>query len=178
MTLRRIVMSCSHILMLHYDVIRDVTRHVRQGYKRAWCCIMGEFLVQLSLGKEVYVHAWIDVLPHPHWESLLPSNITDWVVITRLCVPVPAYAPLHLRTARECHVLPKEYCLYRTIMPFGWCLCALLIELLFTSPEVYRCCHNTHISALCTSHIYDHEHELDYRMKPFTGLDASPLLEL
>ena len=27
-------------------------------------------------------------------------------------------------------------------------------------------------------YIYDHEHELDYRMKPFTGLDASLLLEL
>ena len=25
---------------------------------------------------------------------------------------------------------------------------------------------------------YDHEHELDYHMKPFTGLDASLLLEL
>ena len=23
-------------------------------------------------------------------------------------------------------------------MPFSWCLCALLIELLFTSPEAYR----------------------------------------
>ena len=27
-------------------------------------------------------------------------------------------------------------------------------------------------------YIYDHEHELDYHMKPFTGLDASLLLEL
>ena len=27
-------------------------------------------------------------------------------------------------------------------------------------------------------YIYDHEHELDYCMKPFTGLDASLLLEL
>ena len=27
-------------------------------------------------------------------------------------------------------------------------------------------------------YIYDHEHELDYHMKPFTVLDASLLLEL
>ena len=41
--------------------------------------------------------------------------------------------------ARECRVLPKEYRLYRTVVPFGWCLCALFIELLFTSPEAYHC---------------------------------------
>ena len=33
----------------------------------------------------------------PHWESLLPSNLTDWVVITCSCAPVPADAPLTLR---------------------------------------------------------------------------------
>ena len=49
-------------MTLCYDIIRDVTRHVRQGYKRAWHRIVGGFLVQLSLGKEVHMHAWIDAL--------------------------------------------------------------------------------------------------------------------
>ena len=40
-------------------------------------------------------------------------------------------------------------------MPFGWCLCALLIELLFTSLGAYRCRSNTphfhavHITYIC-----------------------------
>ena len=62
MTLRLSVTSCSNIVMLCYDVIRDVTRHMRQGYKRAWRHVVGDSLVQLSLGKEVHVRAWIDAL--------------------------------------------------------------------------------------------------------------------
>ena len=57
-------MSCSHVVMLHYDVICDVTQHMRRGYKRAWHRVVGEFLVQLSLGEEVHVHTWIDALVH------------------------------------------------------------------------------------------------------------------
>ena len=41
------------------------------------------------------MHAWIDALMRASVESLLPSNITDWLVIIRLCVPAPADAPLH-----------------------------------------------------------------------------------
>ena len=57
--------------------------------------------------------------------------------------------------ARECRVLPKEYRLYRTVVPFSWCPCALFIELLFTSPEVigtmYR---NYHRPALIITFIF------------------------
>ena len=91
-TLRRIL-----VMMLCYDIIHDVTWHVRQGYKRTWRRVMGDTLVQLSLGKEVHVHAWIDALACPRWESLLPSNITDWVVLIRLCASAPADAPIILR---------------------------------------------------------------------------------
>ena len=42
------------------------------------------------------------------------------------------------RTAQECRVLPKEYRLCRTVVPFGWCPCALFIELSSTSPEAYH----------------------------------------
>ena len=98
MTLRRIVMSCSHVMTLRYDVICDITGHVRWGYKRAWRRVVGGFLVQLSLGKEVHVHAWIDVLAHPRWESLLPSNITDWVVIIR---PRASASPGRTNTLQE-----------------------------------------------------------------------------
>ena len=91
-TLRRVL-----IMTLRYDVIRDVTRHVRWGYKRTWCHIVGDTLVQLSLGKEVHVHAWIDALARPRWESLLPSNITHWVVLICPCASVPADAPNTLR---------------------------------------------------------------------------------
>ena len=31
----------------------------------------------------------------PHWESLLPSNLTDWVVITCPCAPASADVPIH-----------------------------------------------------------------------------------
>ena len=34
-----------------------------------------------------------------HWESLLPSNITDWVVITRPYVPVSADTSLHFENS-------------------------------------------------------------------------------
>ena len=51
--------------MLCYDVICDITWHVRWGYKRAWRRVVGGFLVQLSLGKEVHMHASIDALVHP-----------------------------------------------------------------------------------------------------------------
>ena len=84
-------------MMSRYDIIRDITWHVRRGYKTAWRRIVGDTLVQLSLGKEVHVHAWIDVLVHPHWESLLPSNITDWVVLIRPCASAPADAPITLQ---------------------------------------------------------------------------------
>ena len=83
------------VMMLRCDVIRDVTWHVCRGYKRTWHCVMEHTLVQFSLGKEVHVHAWIDALERPHWESLLPSNITDWVVLLHLCASAPADAPLH-----------------------------------------------------------------------------------
>ena len=66
MTLRLNVTSCSNVVTLCYDVIRDITRHVRQGYKRAWRRVVGDSLVQLSLGKEVHMRTWIDALAHPH----------------------------------------------------------------------------------------------------------------
>ena len=81
----------------HYDVIRDITWHVCQGYKTAWCGVVGDTLVQLLLGKEVHVHAWIDALARPRWESLLPSNITDWVVLIRPCASAFVDAPITLR---------------------------------------------------------------------------------
>ena len=51
------------------------------------------------------------------------------------CVRVRRRTHYTPRTARERRVLPKEYRLHRTVVPFGWCPCALSIELLFTSPE-------------------------------------------
>ena len=50
-----------------------------------------------------------------------------------------------LRMAREHRVLPKEYRLYRTVMPFGWCLCALLIVVCL---HLWKC-----IAATATHHI-------------------------
>ena len=38
------------VMTSHSDVIRDVTWHVRRGYKTAWRCIVGDTLVQLLLG--------------------------------------------------------------------------------------------------------------------------------
>ena len=52
-----------------------------------------------------------------------------------VCVHIRRRTHNTLRTARERRVLPKEYRLHRTVVPFGWCPCALFIELLFTSPE-------------------------------------------
>ena len=45
---------------------------------------------------EVHVHAWIDALASPHWESLLPSNIADWVVLIRPCASAFIDAPITL----------------------------------------------------------------------------------
>ena len=84
-------------MMSCYDVIHDVTWHVHQGYKTAWCRIVGDTLVQLLLGKEVHVHAWIDALVHPLWEGLLPSKITDWVVLICKCVSTFIDTPITLR---------------------------------------------------------------------------------
>ena len=64
------------------------------GYKTAWCCVGGTHWSNSCW--EVHVHAWIDALACPHWESLLPSNITDWVVLIRPCVSVFVDAPITL----------------------------------------------------------------------------------
>ena len=45
---------------------------------------------------EVHVHAWIDALARPRWESLLPSNIADWVVLIRPCASAFVDAPITL----------------------------------------------------------------------------------
>ena len=45
---------------------------------------------------EVHMHAWIDALARPRWESLLPSNIADWVVLIRPCVSAFIDAPITL----------------------------------------------------------------------------------
>ena len=130
-TLRRVPIMTSHC-----DVICDITWHMCQGYKMAWCRVMGDTLVQLSLGKEVHMHAWIDMLVRPTLRE--PTSFEyNWLGCSNLPVCIHTRRRTHytLRTARECCVLPKEYRLYRTIMPFGWCPCALFIELLFTSPE-------------------------------------------
>ena len=43
------------------------------------------------------MHAWIDVLARPCGESLLPSNITDWVVLICPCASAFIDAPITLR---------------------------------------------------------------------------------
>ena len=45
---------------------------------------------------EVHVHAWMDALACPHWESLLPSNTADWVVLIRPCASAFVDAPITL----------------------------------------------------------------------------------
>ena len=93
---------------------------------------MEHTLVQLSLGKEVHVHAWIDVLERPRWESLLPSNITDWVVLLHLCASAPADAPLHYCHAHAnvhacwyCCTHRRSLCVMESIHGLGlnhvWC---------------------------------------------------------
>ena len=67
--------------------------------------------------------------------ALLPSNITDWVVITCLCVSASADAPIHFKESLGTLCSSFEYRLHRTVMPFGWCHCALFNELSSTSPE-------------------------------------------
>ena len=52
-----VVMSCSHVVTLPYDVIRDIIRHMLRVYKRVWRCAKGDSLVQPLSGKEVHVHA-------------------------------------------------------------------------------------------------------------------------
>ena len=112
---------------------------MHRGYKRAWHRIIGD---SWSNSHWVRRYTCTHGLTHWHarsWESLLPSNITNWVVITRPCASACLWTHHYTpRTAWERRILPKEYRLCRTVMPFGWCLCALFIELLFTSPEAYR----------------------------------------
>ena len=136
--LRRCVGTLCHVPIMtsHCDVICDVTRHVHQGYKTASRRIVGDTLVQLLLGKEVHMHAWIDALACPRWESLLSSNITDRVVLIRPCASAFIDAPITLREwPGNAVFFLRSTASTRTIMPFGWCPCALFIELLFTSPE-------------------------------------------
>ena len=65
------------------------------------------------------------------------------------CVRIRRRTHYTLRTAQERRVLPKEYRLHRTIVPFG----ALSKELLFTSPETVPMRRPT--SFLCGAcHIY------------------------
>ena len=132
------------------DVIHDITRHMCQAIKQ-----LGATSVRTHWSNscwEVHVHAWIDALVRPRWESLLPSNIADWVVL--VCPHASAFIDVPyntLRTARECRVLPKEYHLHRTVVPFGWCPCALFIELLFTSLETQ--CRHGDLHHFCTAHV-------------------------
>ena len=128
-TLRRVPVMTSRS-----DVIRDVTRHVCRGYKTAWHRIVGDTLVQLLLGgtrARMKRRAGAPALREPtsfKYSWLGCSNSPACIRVCRRTHNTP-------RTARECHVLPKEYRLHRTVVPFGWCPFALFIELLFTSPE-------------------------------------------
>ena len=47
-----------HVITLRHDVIYDIIQHVLRAYNRpGTAVIVGEFLVQLSMGKEVHMHA-------------------------------------------------------------------------------------------------------------------------
>ena len=55
--LQFVVTSCSHVVMLHHDVINDIIWHMHWAYKRPGSCIIrGSLLVHLEMGKEVHVH--------------------------------------------------------------------------------------------------------------------------
>ena len=51
----------------------------------------------------VFVHAGIDALTHPHFWSLLPSTILDWVIII-VSVSPSVDATEHAKTSRECYL--------------------------------------------------------------------------
>ena len=57
-------------------------------------------------------------------------------------------------------------------------LCLTGQEFKFKNPGPYCYRINGQLHHALSQMIYDHEHELDYCMKPFTGLDAALLLEL
>ena len=115
-----------------------------QGYKRAWCHVVGGWLVQLLLGKEVH-SAGMD------WRAGVPalreptSFKYNWLGCFNSSVCVRASGrTITLREWPESAVFfLREYCLCRTVVPFGWCPCALFIELLFTSLEAYHRCGDT-----------------------------------
>ena len=52
-----VVMSCSHTITLWHDIIYDVIWHMLQANNRPGAMSRGGFLVQLSMGKEVHMHA-------------------------------------------------------------------------------------------------------------------------
>ena len=87
----RVVSSC--LMSWHYGVTSFMTSFgmcvgpIIGLATTSW----GGFLVHLLRGKEVHVH----VLVHPFWESLLPPNLTNWVVITSPCVPASADVLIH-----------------------------------------------------------------------------------
>ena len=91
-TLRRVLTSWCYVMTSFVTSHGTCAQAIKQPGAVSW----GDTLVQLLLGKEVHVHAWIDALERPHWESLLPSNITDWVVLIHLCASAPADAPITL----------------------------------------------------------------------------------
>ena len=134
----------------HSDVIRDVTRHVHQSYKTAWHRIGKDTLVQLLLGgtrTRMNRHTGAPVLREP------TSFKHSWLgcFSSPACICVRRRTHNTPRTTRECRVLPKEYCLHRTVVPFGWCPCALFIELLFTSPETQR--RHGDLHHFCAAHV-------------------------
>ena len=55
--------------------------------------------------------------------SLLSSTVQSGFVV---CYPWCVFQYTHPQCSRkawECHTLLIEYCLHRTAVPFGWCLC-------------------------------------------------------
>ena len=91
-------MSCSHVVMLWYDIIHDVIWHVLRVYKRPGAVPWGDSLVQPPLGKEVHM-----CMPRlMRWCTRALTEPTsfkyNWVVTTCLCVPASVDAPIHFES--------------------------------------------------------------------------------
>ena len=95
MTLHGIVVSCSHILTLWCDVIYDVIRHMLQAYNRPGAASWGDSWFNSWWVRRYTCMHRLMCWCRPCWESLLPSNLTDWVIIICPCVPASADAPIH-----------------------------------------------------------------------------------
>ena len=91
----------------------------------------------------------------PRWESLLPSNLTDWVVITCLCAPASADAPIHSENGlgAPCSTLgvlsPQDHCAF-WLVP----MCTTYWVVKSTSPEARYQKGKTSHPQCGTHHIY------------------------